>query len=369
MKRIALVLLFMTLLSTLAVGGPWRYYGEFNLPPAMTLPSPPAPDLRGAFSIAVDDARDLVYIGTTPGLLQAKTAFIARLNINTSDPKTTPSMTQIWSHTTDTADTTRGAYGLAVDTDADTVYVSGDASGGTIKFVDRIVNASTGSPTVESNWLAPTYRATGCDLVSFSGNKYLYVAELVGSHVYCYRVSDKTEQTPAAMSSADYLRDFVVDPTTYDIYAQLDGNLQRISGGNPGNMAGYAAGSNILTGDGLDMSYQALCRIGLVSQVSPVQVIWNTGPTGGAVTRLYETDLDGSPDKDVNLQPTDSPQRARWQAAGDSAALTIGAYEYLFVIDYNSATPRVIVFTNAPPPTPTPTPFGFAAARQWSIYE
>ena len=121
----------------------------------------------------------------------------------------------------------------------------------------------------------------------------------------------------------------------------------------------YSAGTDIIAGvNPTTMDFASGCYIGYVDLLSPSQVVWNNADvsaTGGDnVTVTY---LDGTPDKDENLQPDLSPTRTTWNFATDSVAMDVSSVTYLYVCDLSNNLPRLVVFVDSS-----------SAVEQWQQY-
>ncbi len=336
-KHLAVGLILLVVVSLSIPGSAqWQYFGEIML-------TTDTPNIANPISLAADDSRNTLYIGTFNFTGAATDTYVVRFIPQTSNPLN-GTFQQILSRS---ADNGRGISGLAYDATNDLLYVSGDSSSG-VMYVDRIQAPHTGaSPTIETDWLVPSFRTVGCDLADDSGTLYLLLADLNGpASVHSFNTSTKAEVTPAAALSGNYARDLVVDPVTNDIYLQRNGSLQQITGGSPGTMSGYGAGTDVISAaNPATMEFSSGCYLSYTDIIlGSRQVIWNNGDGGSGGDTLYVTYLDGTFDKDESLTPSGSSFDTAWQFACDSAAIQIGNFVYLYVADLDAGSPRLVVF-------------------------
>lgn len=338
MRNLGVILLSLALLALCSTSfGLWAYYKEYNMPANMEVP----------IMMAGDDSRDILYVSgygnfPDPDLVLRITDLLTDV----------PSSTVIHSRVTETY---RGFTGLALDEANNILYVSGD-SGSANKFVDRINNPHA-TPSVETDWLAPTDRIHSCEMAYDGGAPYLLVDVYTLALIRCYRVSDKADMGNATLSTT-YGRDLAFDPATNDIYCNRNSNLQRITGGSPTNMAGYGTGVDVID-NGVSVNVNACC-IELNDLVTPKEIIYNSRITenNDVVYICYLDDENFQNDKMLPI--LDSPVMNYWEFATDSQVMEIGGELYLFVGDAAGVgiPARIVVFKHYVP----------QGAKAWQLY-
>ncbi len=337
MKKALLILALAAL--CVPASAQWLYYTDMPLPTA-------SPNIASPLCLEADEARDVLYIGTFNQTGGAADRYVVRLTVSSSDP-TTGVLEQIYARSCPNG---RGITGLAYDPDSDTLYVSANSDGAPgNQWVDTIAAPHTGAaPTVTANWLTPAYRNVGCALAKQSGGTYLYLAQLDGPKVHVVNTATKAEDAATPTFSATFARDLVVDPVSYDIFANRNGNLHRFTGGSPTNVAGYGAGADVSPIPSANtnlMQFSSGCYLSYNNLWTTPQVVWNSGNTAGG-DRLFVTNLDGTFDKDEELYPTGSPTNTAWVFATDSATLSISGQKFLYVADLSATVPRIVVFSD-----------------------
>jgi hypothetical protein len=315
------------------------------------------------YALAVNSSGGLFFV--TFNAAQSKLVYIAD-PIHADDTFTTISHASFTGFPTQ-----RGLQGVTVDA-SDNVYVSGDTG---TDSVFKKFNPPSFSEDATFNPNMTGARILGCDMFG------PYVAAVTFPSVRCYDSVDGSYDKYIYFDDnlQTYGRDVGVNPANYDIFvsrngASRKGSVVYYSGGNPSSTNSnldYVRISatfidNLMQadtyGDGTQgIGFYAARNLLMVNnrgieavddQVGTLDVYLISG-TGGSATATLETQISGS------------ESGRQLGEAVDGVMFQYPDTERLFVSDY--ANNRILVYTYGS--ATTPTPFGYAAAREWTLYE
>ncbi len=346
MKRKIIIFSFLIFFSSFLINPNWIYHSEILLS---------SPDHLHCAFITADDTRKILYFSVFAAADgHNHTTKVYRVNDLFTG---TPIITEIYSHSTTENDC--GVCGLAMDDVNNILYLSGDSSSTGGKWIDRIHNPDSVSPTIESDWLTPSYRVTGCDLYEKSGEYYLAVGDLTLPGFHIYKVSDKSEVQIATMGNT-YARDVVFSKYSENLYANRNGNLHKIEGDITN---GYPLqGTDIIECGNTVMQDIPRCAICITGIREISELVYNSSDGVLPGDKLYATYLDSSGHFYYTVYPTTSPTNTEWQFVSDAACLLLGEgfyeREYIAVLD-DGPQPRIVLFRNWYP----------FADKGWDLYK